>query len=473
MKRAQAGRRPAIDLERRSPLGPAAFAALRAEEEPWLLECFVPLPGFTKMLENRSVLIFGSPGSGKTAIQRALQASVIGTDGRPSRLLVHWRPSPLPPEALPDIAWVKRLTADILDACAASLVHHLARFPEDYLSIPSWAQDRLVWFIRRFTKGDPSLRWGPLASGEERGSELIRHILTTTDVPEVLYPDVSPEHVVTELISALEPLKMKGIWVLSDGLEGWAEIAPEHLAASLKAFLSTLSLLSLPGMVFKISLPDHLEPAISHASGLHRRRIEGLHLRWETPYLKQLVERRLALAFGQQSFPLERLCNTPKLLSWLEKVGGTSPREWLDQVAVLVEHYASLPRPAPINEDTWKHLRAERPPRFYLDELGRRVIVGGREINLEELPPKVYEVLCYLYRRGDHVVTKAELYYRIYRHLDRIPRPGDPEYEGPKEYAGVIDTTLWRLRQAIEPDPEDPVLLITRRGHGVRLRVRW
>jgi DNA-binding response OmpR family regulator len=83
-------------------------------------------------------------------------------------------------------------------------------------------------------------------------------------------------------------------------------------------------------------------------------------------------------------------------------------------------------------------------------------------------------MLRYLCRRGGEVVTKAELYYLAYRGLDYVPRsPTDEGFEGRKEYEGVVDTNLWRLRKAIEPDPSDPVLVITRRGHGVELRVRW
>ncbi|HID63038.1 MAG TPA: hypothetical protein EYP49_09905 [Anaerolineae bacterium] len=48
---------------------------------------------------------------------------------------------------------------------------------------------------------------------------------------------------------------------------------------------------------------------------------------------------------GSKVFSVLRVENAllylaPGLLEWLEKVSGESPREWLDQVAVLVEHYA-------------------------------------------------------------------------------------------------------------------------------------
>lgn len=455
-----------------SPPGPTAFRFLRAEDEPWLSACFVPPAEFSRMAEPRSCVIFGEPGSGKTAICRELQARNIGPNGRPLRLMARWQPPPLPPDTRPDLAWVRRLVGEILDACASALVHHLYRFPESYTIAPDWAQSRIIWFIHRYTLGHPAIRWKPLADDLAPGAPLIRQILTGP-VPIVLHDDASPEMAMTELLSAVRALGLEGIWVMTDGLEGWADLASERLTESLKPFLSTLSLFGQASPVYKLFLPDEMEPAISRAGGLVRRRIEGAWIRWDFSALKSLVERRLAFAFGQETFPLEQLCDAPGLPGWLEKVGGTSPREWLDQVASLVDYYAMHSRGKPIGEDTWKRLRREHPPRFYLDEERRQVRIGGHRVNLENLPAKAYEMLCYLYRHSGRVVTKAELYFRAYLGKDRIPRQGDDDYEWPTRYAGLIDTNLWRLRQAIEPDPDEPVLLITRRGHGVILQVRW
>jgi len=36
-------------------------------------------------------------------------------------------------------------------------------------------------------------------------------------------------------------------------------------------------------------------------------------------------------------------------------------------------------------------------------------------------------------------------------------------------YADTVDTVLWRLREAIEPDMDDPIFILTHRGQGVVL----
>lgn len=450
-----------------------AFDSLRAEDEPWLHEYFVPPPEFERAVAQRSVVIFGGPGCGKTALYRHLRALSLRPGGRPVRLLVEWRPMLLTPETQPDLAWVKRQVAQILDACAWTLARHLADFPEDYANAPEWARARADWFIHRFLLGEPGVRLGPLADGSSAGAALIRRILTTP-VRDVLYADASPEQVLAELINALQALGLDGIWVMSDGLEGWGEADPDRLICSLGAFLSTLSLLERPGLAYKLCLPARLEPSLSQAGGIARRRMDSLRIQWDAESLQRLIGRRLVFVTGGQLFDLRQLCSAPGLLDWLDRVGGTSPREWLDQVSPLVKRYLAQSSPRPLDEAAWRQIQREHPPRLLLDDTGRKVMVGGREIGLEHIPAKAYEMLRYLYRRGGQVVSKAELYFLAYRGLDYVPRStADKEYEPPRSYEGVIDTNLWRLRQAIEPDPAHPVLLVTRRGHGVVLQVRW
>lgn len=182
----------------------------------------------------------------------------------------------------------------------------------------------------------------------------------------------------------------------------------------------------------------------------------------------------MTVALGKMSFSLLDLCSASELIDWLQRVGGGSPREWLDQVYPLVEYYQAERPDGPIDTNIWIRLRKLRPPRFQLDEEGRHVRVGGRIISLQDVPAKAYDMLRYMYRRNDQVVSKAELYFVAYRGLASVPRSvEDKDYESPTAYEGLVDTSVYRLRQAIEPDPSNPVLLVTVRGHGVRLVSRW
>jgi hypothetical protein len=450
--------------------GLGAFGSLRAEDEPWLHSCFVPPPEFERINSSRSVIVFGGPGTGKTALYRELHTRSQGHEGKPFRLLVNWHPAPLLPNEEATSVWVKDQIYRLFDLCALTLAEHVILYPTDYYEAPTWVQKRSIWFIQSFLHGDIRSRLGPIQA--KANTNDIVELIVGSVVEPILYEDASPDQVTAELIQTLKGLALDGVWVMSDGIQDWATDV-QSVIRGLGAFLATLSLFERSGLVYKLWIPAHLEPALIRAGGLARRRLEGIHLYWDTPTLRQVIERRLAFALNKDSVILEQICETSEILSWLEIVGGTSPRAWLDQMTPLATHLHQTSARS-IDEHAWKTLRQEHPPRLYLEEDEHRVIVGGREVDLDEIPGKTYDMLCYLYKKGGRIVSKAELYYQAYLGLETIPRtPDDPHFEGLKEYEGLVDTAIWRLRKAIEPDPSDPTLLVTKRGRGVILRVRW
>jgi len=78
-------------------------------------------------------------------------------------------------------------------------------------------------------------------------------------------------------------------------------------------------------------------------------------------------------------------------------------------------------------------------------------------------------MLLYLYQHRGRIVTREELYHCAYLGREYVPDSSSDEYEYPFEYRDVVDTTLWRLRAIIEPDPSTPVLIRTIRGKGIRM----
>jgi hypothetical protein len=469
----------------RAPIGLAAFDTLRAEDEEWLFDCFVPPADFERMASERSIIVFGDAGSGKTALCRAL-VQHLQREGKPTRLIVEWQVAPAEIGIATDLTTLRDHVHRVFDACALALVNHLTRYPDDWFRAPLWARTTIAWFIRTFIQGDPKTRLARWFTDENPSAAVIlKTILEHTG--EVLRPSASPDYITAELVKALKPLGLEGIWIVADGLEKWA-ITEERLCADLANFLSTLILFERAKLAYKFFIPQHLESALSIATGVQRRRLDSYHLQWNPATLQTLVEHRLALATGIEGFTLSHLCAIPApkktrskktpekrltLLEWLQATGGTNPREWLDQVRPLVQYYLEHRLARPIDETTWKELRRKYPPRLYFDASKKLVIVGGRQIPLEQIPAQAYEMLCYLTAHSNQVVSKADLYFRWYLGLDRVPRKGEKEFLEPVEYEGLIDTNLWRLRQVLEPDPTDPVLLVTIKGHGIKLNVRW
>lgn len=93
-------------------------------------------------------------------------------------------------------------------------------------------------------------------------------------------------------------------------------------------------------------------------------------------------------------------------------------------------------------------------PQLQIDQAARRVTVNGDVI---ELSPKEYTLLLYLDDHSDRICSKEELSKAVW-----------PEYKGDL-FDYQVESLIKRLRQKLEPDAEEPHLVVTLRGRGYRL----
>lgn len=441
-----------------------------AENEEHLSLCFLPPREFNHIRGDSSILVFGESGSGKTALIKALQQESFDDQGKPKRLLVKWRPSPSGDENLNSAYISRRLVLNLLDTCAIALTTHLTKHPQDSNDTPDWALNRLFWFIRYAIQGDLETRLGPILSTDTQAKTLLQSIQNKS--LDNMFYEPSPEQTIAEVLIGIKEIGLNGIWVIEDGFEGWAEVDPDSLNRHLKSFLSALVLFEQSGLKFKFVLPANLESQVKKARGATSRRLISFRLEWDSHLLQQVAEKRLALTFNRETFSISDLCSASGFLNWMERTSNT-PRQWLEQLKPLVDYYIKHQLKKPIDENTWKKLRFEKLPELWIDESRHSMKVGGREIALDEISPQEYSVLHHLYQHTGEVVGKDGLYFLGYLGLSYIPvELDDKNYASPSEYTGLIDTIIYRLRQAIEPDPSNPILLQTVRGHGIKLASR-
>lgn len=455
-------------------LGMEAFDSHRAEDEPWLPAVFEAPPEFDLINSTRSCIVFGDPGSGKSAVYAVLIHNSLTATERPHRLLVEWHPQPPKSQEELSSALVDRQLDQVLDACAYSVIAFLARYPQTFTGTQQWVQWVLIWFVRCHLLGDFEVRTGRLAQqASEAGRELVAH-LASSPVRAVLDPDTGPELVLAELVKALAEIGLAGVWVLVDRLETWSDIDASRLTAGLTAFLSALGLFEQRGFAYKIFLPTTLTSHLSSVSAIERRRVEVHHLRWTPNKLALLVSKRATLALGQPINSLASLCKDKSLPDWLQKCGDLTPRGWLEYMRPLVAAYLERVRrgqTAPIERAEWLEIRRRHPPLLKLDARSRTVMVGERAIL--DFPEGQFRLLAYLYANAGRTCSRSELHYRADLGLDHEPRAvGDLYYESPKEYSGKLDTAIWRLRDLIEPDLSEKnkyLFVITEKGKGYRL----
>lgn len=447
-------------------LGLQLFDSLRAEQETaWLVRVFVSPAEWGAMTSMRSSLILGESGSGKTALSLTLAAHAL--QKKDAVIPVTWKPV-LPAMDLAGSALVYDCAQQILNSCAKSLLQYFGQRPHSFVQAPDWVQHMLHWFVYHHLQEDRSFFLQRLEDELPReGFSLVASLITTPPPHRVLSADAPPTHVVAQLIPALQRLGLQGIWVLADGLEPWLEVEHQRTTGMLQTWLAALSFFEEPNFAIKLVVPTALEPALVSTSGVSRRRLDVFRLAWTPADLTHIVEQRLAIATEESEFGLHDLCAAPGLTRWLAEFGGDSPRGWLELIRPLIELYlARSPRMA-LDHADWERVRRRHLPLLHLDMLNERVFLGYRTVSVG---PTAFRVLRYLYEQRPRTCSRDELYYRVILNLSHIPREaGDRNWQYPAEWEGVLETTLWRIRKVVEPNPKSPVYIITERNKGVRL----
>ena len=83
---------------------------------------------------------------------------------------------------------------------------------------------------------------------------------------------------------------------------------------------------------------------------------------------------------------------------------------------------------------------------------------------------EAWRLLVYLYHKRGQYCSREELYYLALEAREQIPSSREIDWEPLTAWRGRLDTALYRLRQAIEPDPRHPLYVVAQRGRGVMLR---
>jgi DNA-binding winged helix-turn-helix (wHTH) protein len=454
-----------------SSLGLVAFDSLRAEDEPWLAWCYVPPADFPLMARWRSALIFGAEGSGKTALRLALEREWCPPGMKPSVLLVRWPLTLALSRELAGTELVMEHVGMVMHVVSRSLLLHLGQHPADWGSASPWAHNTLIWFVQRHFQGDLAHHVASLESQvSEEGLALLRHVATAS-VTDVLYPAAPTPLILAELVKALQAIGLEGVRITVDGLEPWVATDAERLAAHLEQFLSALALFERPRFTYAMLLPSALESPLWSAGSAARRRADCYSLQWKAEQLRVIVERRLALALGEVDFTLERLGSLEQLIRWLEGCGGRSPRGWLETIRpFLFTYLAESEREGerkPLTEKQCFAVQEWHPPRIFVNLDTGQVTVGWREVTGLQAGQKA--LLHYLYQHRGQLCRRRDV-YRAY--LGGTSRELSHK-EFAKDYASTLDNAIYRLRQAIEPDPAHPVLVVTVKGEGFRLDNAW
>jgi hypothetical protein len=437
------------------------FDVLSAENDANLESFYVMPRELPSLMEETSLIVFGDTGSGKTALFKMMQNQARKkVKAKEARLVVLWKPYHLIGVQSGTGAAIQ-MSQHLTETIMLAVLDEIAIHPQLFTGLSNMMQKGLVWYLKEFFVNIEEVLEPFLDKTSDLGKSVFQQMRNTP--PGQLIRNASQKDMLNILITLVKQMDFAGIWIFLDYPNN---LGMENLIY-FQSFLSTLAFFDLRDIVFKLFFPSQKERELMNTSAIDRHRVYVYRLTWDPDELIQIVEKRLQVAFGKKDFLISDLCESDEIKNWLYRAGGASPREWLYQTQPLVSYYLTHHLTHPISTSKWKELRKERIPYIWIDEIQQMICVGARKIT--DLSPSQYNMILYLYHHTGQVVSTSELYFLISLGLNSIPEPVDDSYVPPKLYRGAIDTAIWRLRQIIEPDPKNPLLLTTVRGRGVKL----
>lgn len=444
-----------------APSPETLFKTLKAENEPWLGEVFVSLPAFERLTQGHSIILYGETGSGKTAMRLAL------TREQPENLFTAlWLPEPILEKPAAGTALAQQAMKQAVRACLEGLILE-GSMPQRLGEPSSHIASALQWFLKNYLPFDPAFYLQSQADRLADAETQWYLKVLEQPFPAVITGQASLKDQIRLLLMILRAAKYERLWLAIDGLERWTpRQAGEQVQALLEAILSTLVFFDLPNVAFKFFLPASFKSILHKTSGVERHRAEEVPLTWSAEDLKAMLEKRITYALSSsKKVTLDALCEGGEFLKWLGEYGGVSPRAWLEFTAPLLAAYQQQGKRLTAAQ-TREFIR-QHPAPLRLDRERREIWLGRKCVPIGSAPE--FRILEYLALRPGKIGSLEELYYYAYKELETVPDKGEPAWTSKANWRAAMDTLLWRVRQKIEPNPKEPIYLITHHGKGLEL----
>ena len=437
------------------------FKTLKAENEPWLDDVFVSLPALERLKEGHSTIFYGETGGGKTAMRLALKR-----EQKENVFTALWLPEPILENPAAGTALAQQAIKQAVRACLEGLILE-GSLPERMREPSSHIASALQWFLKNYLPFDPAFYLQSQA-GRLSDSETQWYLkLLEQPFPAVITEQASLKDQILLLLMILRAAKYERLWLAIDGLERWTpRQTGEQVEALLEAVLSTLAFFDLSNVAFKFFLPSSFKSILHKTSGVERHRAEEVQLTWSAEDLQAMLEKRITYALSSsKKVSLDALCEGGEFLKWLGEYGGASPRAWLEFTAPFIAEYQRQGKR--LTAAQAREFIRQHPAPLKLDLERQEVWIGQKLIPFNSAAE--FRILEYLAARSGKICSLENLYYYAQEKLERIPDKGEKEWVVPQTLRKRIDTLLWRVRQKIEPKPNEPIYLVTHHRKGVEL----
>lgn len=434
------------------------FGLQQAEQEiAWLTEALVVPAFIMPALNMQSVAMIGNSGSGKSAFRLGLFEQ-----DQKNRLTVVWLPKPL--QSIDKMASTL-LIQDLLQTIALGLVknlgQHVVYFKQADPDLQKEVADLISTIVAPITLLKILAR--RLSKGlSEEGQALVTELLFPADRPNP-YDENNPQHLLDALCAYSHELGYTQIWVIIDGLEQ-LEAEIETANHTMHTLCSLLHLYEIPELSFKMFIPETFAPILQRSRIVERKRLNIVYLHWDEATLIQVLERRLQILFEEADYRLEKIAKPEYLLPLLRKQ-PLLPRAWLDVLKIIVQQLYAQGTSVALSTEYIEALNTSIHPVLSIRD--ERIFMSGKE--LTHLSPQSDQILRYLMQHRGHICSREEIYYCAIRGMRTIPHKSEAGYEDPLDWRSVVDTSISRLRTALEEDSNGLVRIETIRSKGIKL----
>lgn len=434
------------------------FATPSAEREAWLADVFVRPPGAETCFDDESVIVYGLPGAGKTALRLGIQRMAPT-----NTLVIPWLPEPIHQSEIGS-----PLAFLALRQAIQRLIEHIPQNPElssKLKQAPTWTHTALAWFLREYLPLEPVFFIQTQAGHLD--SAMLDWYTEILQKPAVTIFTANSSHndQLRMLVNLLSQAGIQQVWWMVDGLEKWGRDSSQGIHILVEAMLSTLAIFEVPRLVFKIFAPERLRETFVQTSGVARDRLKQFSLQWNQETLTNLVEKRLQAGLQNSQAGLENLCGDPEFITWLSQYAGRNPRTWLGLTHPFIE--AIQANVTHLSKEAWYEIARQFPPKLKLFPERQEVKIGEAVYSIDSADG--FKILLYLSTRPGQICPLEEVHYLGIKGLQKIPAINEPEWVHKDYWRPALDTTLYRLRQKLEWDSSNPVYLLTHPRRGLEL----
>ncbi len=436
------------------------FGTLRAEGEPWLFSVYVPPAHPAALTLARSTLILGGAGSGKSSFLLWMAHKAR----EQAYLPVFWRWDPLSWIGEAALETQRHLLSTLSSTIASALFIELGKNQNLWENLLSTTRQWLLYFFAKRLDPDGEGFMAIPPDCEPFVADLWDSIQKVSLPPWM--QSLSHLGELGYLTPLLSRMGWRGLLVLIEDIAASLNLVPE-MRAVCNDFFAFLALFDIPNLYFKIVLDQAFADLVESSPVVLRRRADLYRLQWSEAALETIVNRRLQTVLGEHA-TLDRLYDRTALVRWFTIVGGLTPRGWLEALGALLLELQDKTALSPFHRltpEAWRDFRRRHMPGLFYNAQEASVTVGWRKTFLS---PGEDALFRYLWERRGQICPRAALYKAYCQQIYGEQSVSECR-TFPNDYRSLLDTAFHRLREAIEPDPEDPMLIVTYRNKGICL----